>query len=216
MVLEIIANRHSVRCFSDKSPNDNQLDEILEAAYLAPSWLNVQPWHFVIVKNQTNKDLLAKLAHGQPHVSQAPVVIVCCGDLGAWEYKNYKKTLKQQPDITDEKINQILSNSLLNPTMMNEQTVFIRTLEQVPYAIAYMTLEAHNQGLASCIIGNIANEITKSTPEVYQDVKKALGLPQNMFILSLLLLGYPATKTSTRKIRKQRTDIISKETYSEK
>jgi nitroreductase len=100
--------------------------------------------------------------------------------------------------------------------MMNEQTVFIRTLEQVPYAIAYMTLEAHNQGLASCIIGNIANEITKSTPEVYQDVKKALDLPQNMFILSLLLLGYPATKISARKIRKQRTEIISKETYSEK
>jgi nitroreductase len=58
MVLEIIANRHSVRCFSDESPNDNQIDEILEAAYLAPSWLNVQPWHFVVVKNQAKKTFL--------------------------------------------------------------------------------------------------------------------------------------------------------------
>jgi len=94
MVLDAIKNRQSIRSFKDEMPSESQIEAVLEAAHLAPSWVNVQPWHFIVVKNKATKALLTKLSHGQPHVAKAPVIVVCCGNLEAWEYPNFKKVLE--------------------------------------------------------------------------------------------------------------------------
>jgi len=216
MVLDLIRNRESVRSFNPEMPSDEQIEAVLDAANLAPSWVNSQPWHFIVVKNKATKALLAKLSHGQAHVEKAPVVIVCCGDLNAWEYGPFKKVLKTRPGITDERINQILSNSAINPRLIDDKAVLIRTIEQVTYATAYMTIEAQNQGLGACVIGAIGNELTKSLPAPYQVAREELGLPENVFILSFLILGIPADKPQHEKVRKDKTDVISFERYSVK
>lgn len=216
MVLDLIQNRQSIREFKAQIPSDEQIEAVLDAANLAPSWVNVQPWHFIVVKNKTTKSLLAKLAHGQQHVEKAPVVIVCCGDIDAWEYDKFKKVLQSRPNMTQERINAILSSSFINPRLLDDSTVLLRTVEQVTYATAYMTLEAQNQGLGTCIIGAVGNEITKSLPAPYQVVREELALPENVFILSLLLLGVPQNDTSPEKFRKDKTEIISFERYSVK
>lgn len=216
MFLDIIKNRQSVRSFKDEMPSDEQIEAVLEAAYLAPSWVNVQPWHFIVVKNKDTKSLLAKLSHNQSHVEKAPVVIVCCGDLEAWEYNNFLKVLESRPGMTEERKNQILSSSAINPRLLNDNTVFMRTIEQVTYATAYMTLEAHNQGLGACVVGAIGNELTQSIPPVYQVVKEELNMPNNTFILSLLLLGIPEDNIGFNKVRKDKKLVVSYETYSSK
>ena len=94
MVLKEIAERYCSRSFSDKKVPDEVLKDILEAARLAPSWVNTQPWHFIVVKDKRNKAMLSQLAHGQPHVEEASAVIVCCGDKNAWEDENFRKTFK--------------------------------------------------------------------------------------------------------------------------
>ena len=81
MVLDLIKDRCSVRSFSDIEPSEDQISSILEAGRLAPSWVNVQPWHFVAIRNRETKELLSKLANRQVQIAQAPVVIACCGDL---------------------------------------------------------------------------------------------------------------------------------------
>jgi len=81
-VLEIIKERYSVRSYLDKPIEEEKLNIILEAARLAPSASNSQPWHFYIVKNREKIKALAEKMPlgtqvvGNAFISEAPVVIV--------------------------------------------------------------------------------------------------------------------------------------------
>lgn len=77
-VLEVIKKRRSVRAFKKEAIPDEVLLQILEAARWAPSAGNLQPWHFVVVKNNDVKRLLAIAALNQMFIAEAPVVIVVC------------------------------------------------------------------------------------------------------------------------------------------
>jgi len=213
MVLDAIKNRQSVRAFKDEIPSKEQIEAVIEAGRLAPSWVNIQPWHFIVVKDKTTKSVLTKLSHGQSHVENAPVVIVCCGNLAAWEHENFEKILNSRPGMSEERKNFILSSPAINPCLIDDNTVFMRTFEQVTYATAYMTLEAHNQGLGCCVIGAVGNELTKTIPAVYQVAREELKLSDKMFIQSMLILGVPQDNAEFSKVRKDKKDVVSYETY---
>jgi nitroreductase len=80
-VLELIRERHSVRSYLAQPVEEEKLAAIIEAARLAPSASNSQPWHFYVVKN---KEKIAALAGKMPlgsrlvansFIAGAPVVI---------------------------------------------------------------------------------------------------------------------------------------------
>jgi len=214
MLLDLIKERHSVRSFSNQMPEDDKILNVLDAGRLAPSWVNVQPWHFIVVKDPKTKELLSKLSNGQPHVAQAPVIIVCCGDKNAWKYENFKKTILSRPGITEERVKALLDSPSLNPEKLGPEAVEYRTLEGVTYALSFMTLEAYEQGLASCIIGAIGNELTKAAPDVYSVVREELNLPEDVYPAALLLLGYPGEQhVQLPKVRKPKEQVISYERF---
>jgi len=73
---EVINARRSCRRFIEGGEvTDEQINRILEAALLAPSGGNLQPWLFRVIRNQQTKDALVPHAHKQKYISQAPVVI---------------------------------------------------------------------------------------------------------------------------------------------
>jgi nitroreductase len=83
-VLEIIKKRYSVRKYSPKPVEEEKIKLILEAARLAPSSENSQPWHFFIVKD---REKIEKIAKAMPlktdlfinqFIAKAPVLIVAC------------------------------------------------------------------------------------------------------------------------------------------
>lgn len=80
-VLEIIKQRHSVRNFAAEMPSKEQLTAVVEAARLAPSAVNYQPWKFFVV---SRPELLEKLrnAYNREWFKSAPCVIVACGNHG--------------------------------------------------------------------------------------------------------------------------------------
>jgi len=78
-VLEIIKKRRSIRRYREDPIPEDVLLRVLEAARLAPSGKNLQPWKFIIVKNQGLKEMLAEASFGQYFMAKAPVVIVACG-----------------------------------------------------------------------------------------------------------------------------------------
>jgi len=214
MVLKEIKERYSVRSFSEKQPSDEQIFEVLEAARLAPSWMNVQPWSFIVIKDKETQELLSKLAHGQPHVANVPVIIACCGDLNAWESKKFRKILELRPGITEDRINTILSSPLYNPKIKGNDALIYRTVEELTYATAYMTLEAKELGLDTCTVGAIGNDLTESVPEIYQQVRQKLNLPEHIILVSLLLVGYPSPDSQPpKKSRKAPEEIFSFEKY---
>lgn len=77
---EAIRKRHSTRAYDPTSVPEEKLDRILEAARLAPSAGNIQPWHFKIVKNREKREALAKGGRYARFLAESPVVIVGCGD----------------------------------------------------------------------------------------------------------------------------------------
>ena len=167
----------------------------MEAGRLAPSWMNVQSWKFILIKSQENKDLLSELSIGQAHVKNADALIVCIADENAWE---------------ESKITHI-KNPALNPALQAEGALRIRTMEQLIYPIAYMMLEAESLNIKSCIIGALGNEVTAVLPDVYAKVKNKLGLQEGQILSSIITLGYEATEAELNKKRKEFDEIVSLE-----
>ena len=93
MLLELIKNRKSIRDYQDKKIPNSDLKKILEAGYYAPSWMNSQPWKFILVENQENKDLLCELSCNQPHVKNASALIVCVADKNGWSKEEFGEVL---------------------------------------------------------------------------------------------------------------------------
>lgn len=199
-LLEIISNRKSVRKYAETHIPDEDLRKILEAGRLAPSWMNVQSWKFILVKSQEKKDLLSELSIGQPQVKNADAVIVCVADTKAWD----------EAKITG------IQNPALNPALQAENALLIRTMEQVIYPVSYMMLEANNLGVSSCIIGAFGSEITGILPEVSKKAKEALGLNEGQIISTIITLGYDANPTETVKQRKTFDEVVSLEKLGNK
>jgi len=78
-VLEAAAKRRSIRRYKTNPVRDQVLQRVLEAARLAPSGKNLQPWKFIVVKNQTLKDQLGEASNRQFFMAKAPLIIVACG-----------------------------------------------------------------------------------------------------------------------------------------
>lgn len=209
MILELIKERQSTRSFLPKEVKESDVNKIVEAGVLAPSWINIQPWKFIVIRDEITKGLLVKLSSGQAHIQKAPVIIGCVLDLDSWEPDKFKKILMEKPGLTEEKMNYLLTNKALYPYLQGKESTLLRTLEQMSYAVSYMTLEAQSLGLASCIVGGIGNELTDMNRDIYAVIKEELGLSDNMILSTLLLVGYPEEKPSaTPKLRKNIEDVV--------
>jgi len=186
-VSEAIQKRATIRRWKQTPVEKEKIVRVLEAGRRAPSWGNVQPWRFVVVQDKAKKEELAKCGGGQPQISTAPVIVVCCGSIEAFSRKMHRESLKQLidegvmdwPDELLDKV--ILESDQFAPYRLGDQAMTIRAGEQIMISIAFMTLEALNQGLGSCWAGAISPK----------DVHKALNLPSNWFVHDFLLLGYP-------------------------
>ncbi len=78
-VLDVIQKRQSVRKYKEDAIPEKALMRVLEAARLAPSGKNIQPWKFIIVKDKVLKEKLAQASAGQFFMTEAPIIIVGCG-----------------------------------------------------------------------------------------------------------------------------------------
>ena len=76
---EVIKSRYSVRSYLDRPVEQEKLDRILDAARLAPSGSNRQPWKFVVVRDTETRKKLVLACSDQEFVGQAPVVIAGVG-----------------------------------------------------------------------------------------------------------------------------------------
>ncbi len=74
-IAKAIRDRRSVRSYEKKDVPQDVLEKVLQAARLAPSANNRQPWRFVIVRDPARRQALAKAAKEQQFVAEAPVVI---------------------------------------------------------------------------------------------------------------------------------------------
>jgi nitroreductase len=78
-MLELIKRRRSIRRYTDEAVSDADVAALLEAAMAAPSADNLQPWEFVVVRDEGLRQQLAETHPWSRMCADAPVVFVVCG-----------------------------------------------------------------------------------------------------------------------------------------
>ena len=125
--MEIAQVRQSCRAYDEGHIVEREkLDAILEAARLAPSACNGQPYHFTVCKGDTAK-AVAKATQGMgmnKFASQAPVLIV----------------ISEMPYV---------KSAAMGARVKNND---YRSID-IGITTAYLTAEAAAQGLGTCILG---------------------------------------------------------------
>ena len=88
-VINNIMSRKSVRSFTGQKITEAQIETLMKAAMAAPSAINIQPWHFVVI---TDDSLLSSIYAGDPQAemfTSAGTVIIVCGQT---------KNIRRNPD----------------------------------------------------------------------------------------------------------------------
>jgi nitroreductase len=76
---DVVRARYSVRKYQARPVEQDKLDRVLEAARLAPSGSNRQPWKFVVVRDAATRQRLVPACRDQKFVGEAAVVIAGVG-----------------------------------------------------------------------------------------------------------------------------------------
>ena len=77
--LATIMSRKSVRSYTEQKLTDAQIETLLKAAMAAPSGINIQPWRFIVVTDQSTKEALQSDGP-QRMYSQCAALFVICGE----------------------------------------------------------------------------------------------------------------------------------------
>ena len=78
--LDYILDRRSIRRFTDEKIDNNQIKIILTAAMYAPSAVNMQPWHFVVIDDRSMMEKVMEIHPYARMLQTASHAVVVCGD----------------------------------------------------------------------------------------------------------------------------------------
>lgn len=79
-ITQVLLDRRATKSFKpDDVVPDEYLDAILSFGAQAPSGYNLQPWRFIVVRDEENRRRLKRAAMNQAKVAEAPVVIIAVG-----------------------------------------------------------------------------------------------------------------------------------------
>lgn len=194
-VKEAVRQRRSIRRFRDEPVPDEIIREMLEAARLAPSASNRQPWRFIVVTDPKERAKLRQICWDQAFIEQAPVVFVCCADLTAYAQPSRQK---RSQEFIDYGVTETLSGRFADPEFRAsllklpdlDLGMFVGAAVANTYiAIEHMVLTATAMGLGSCWVGALGGE---------GEINALFNLPKNIVVVAVLPVGYPAVTPPPR------------------
>jgi len=103
--IENIMTRTSIRKYKDQPVEQEIIDVMLKAAMAAPTAMNMQPWHFIVIDD---KKTIEMLSGQQP--TNAPLLIAICGDTDKTTMPDGKSKL---PDFWVQDVSAATENLLL-------------------------------------------------------------------------------------------------------
>jgi nitroreductase len=157
--LDLVRRRESVRSYADRPVEREKIELCLEAARLAPSTSNSQPWKFIVVdepalKSKVAGQTVAPFRAFNTFTSQAPVLIAVVVDRANLE-AGTGKVLRR----------------------------FNFSLIDIGIATEHLCLQAAELGLGTCILGWFDEKAMKRLLQVPRNrriyLMIALGYPQS-------------------------------------
>lgn len=140
-LFDVITSRVSVKNFEKTLVDDKLIGVILYMGTHAPSAGNVQPWEFIIVKDEDTKKRLYEAAIKQEQVRDAPVDIIVCADLK-------KASLKYQ-----------------------ERGEFLYSIQDTAGMITIMMITANALGLGSYWVRAFDEELVKDIVKLPKELR---------------------------------------------
>ncbi|MGD8455171.1 MAG: nitroreductase family protein [Anaerolineales bacterium] len=203
--MKVIQDRRSIRDYTAEPVSEKDLDMILEAARLAPSGENAQPWRFIVVKDaKTRKKLGALAGGGSGRRFTAEYVTKKMQErFKSLEDEEKKKAVFEK--LTSGKVSTFLANAPVNIVVCGRKDVW-----DLPYdtsaAIENMLLTVTALGLGACWVIAPCIDIRDE-----ERVKVLFGVPEELKIVSIVAVGHP-----TRPHRPRPRLPINELVYSEK
>lgn len=153
-VFEVIKGRRSIRSYKKQDIPEDTVRKLVEAAIMAPSAGNVQPYKFVIVNSEKGRQQLSRAAFNQRILLEAPVAIVVCAD--------EKEASKKYGDRGKK----------------------LYCIQDTAAAIQNLLLAAYSLGLGTCWIGAFneddARKVVNAPKEMRPLAIIAIGYPNEM------------------------------------
>jgi hypothetical protein len=82
---QVLLERRATAHFKSEPVPQEYLDAILQFTLQSPSGFNLQPWRFIVVRDETNRQRLKKVAMNQAKVGEVPVVVIAFAIPGEWK-----------------------------------------------------------------------------------------------------------------------------------
>ncbi|VVB65572.1 malonic semialdehyde reductase RutE [Candidatus Gugararchaeum adminiculabundum] len=205
---EAIRKRRSIRLFDKtKKVTDAQLRELFELTSLSPSAYNLQPWKFIVVRDEKRKGVLRACGNNQAQVEDASAVIIVLAKLNPSEDVDEiisdrdKKGYFPSSEIKQNYI------KIMKEIDTNEE-IKAWAIKNAYLASATLMLAATDMGLATCPIEGF-------NPDC---VIKNFRIPSNYFPTLLITLGYqlPDAKIPERLARKTFEKTVDFEQFRKK
>tara|TARA_B100000963_G_scaffold21260_1_gene16031 strand:- start:189 stop:866 length:678 start_codon:yes stop_codon:yes gene_type:complete len=185
---KLINKRRSVRDFDNKSFDINIINNAILAAGTAPSGANLQPWHFVIIKNKEIKNkikIAAEKEEKEFYNSKAPQEwLDALKPLGTDPNKDFLEKAPYLIAIFEKKFSMNGNQKVKN--------YYVR--ESVGIATGILISCLHFSGLA----------MLTHTPSPMTFLNKILKRPNNEKPFVLLVVGYPDINAKIPKFAKEK------------
>jgi nitroreductase len=194
--LELMKNTRSIRRFKADPLPSEFVDQIIEAARWAPSGFNQQPWEFIIVREPALKNKIIEFCRASGQQSGQMEIA-----REEWQKEPRWEPARMENDFTVAPVFILLCGDTRTQEGLpmavrcdktRLQSIFTSSLAN---AFLYMHMAATALGLASQWVS------ASSTPYTQCMIKALLGIPKEMEIYDMLVLGYPAMKPRPKLLR---------------
>jgi nitroreductase len=191
---EDVKRRRTVRQFSPRPIPDGVIEKCIRAAGTAPSGANLQPWHFVVVRDPARKRQIREAAEEEEHAfysGRAPQEwLDVLEPLGVEVEKPYLETAPCLIAIFSESY-RVLANGERGKNYYSQESTGIAT--------GLLITALHHAGLATLT----------HTPSPMNFLNDILERPKNERPFLLLVAGYPASDAEVPDISKKTLQEIA-------
>lgn len=179
--------------------NDDEIEDLIRLATLAPSAFNAQNWRFIAVRSEDAKKKLLPLAYNQPKVVDAAVTFIICGTLEP--HNSLPSALRPSVDagIIDEAVYDAWIGAASGMYGDNPQFQRDEAIRSASLAAMTLMLAAQGRGLVSCpMIGFNATAVAEQ-----------FLVDENEVPVMLVTVGYPGDANWAQKKRNDVREVLS-------
>jgi len=206
--LKVIQDRRSIREYAPDPVSDSDIDMILEAARLAPSGENAQPWRFIVVKDAgTRKKLGAIAGGGSGRRFTAEFVTKKMQErFSSLEDEAKKKAAFEK--LTSGQVSAFLADAPVDLIIVGKKDVWDLPFD-TSAAIENILLMVTALNLGACWVIAPCIDIRDE-----ERIKELLGIPEGFKAISILSIGHP-TRPHRPRPRLPLNEIVFSEKFGE-